>query len=390
METTHEYSVLIVDDTPGNLGLLSEILRDEYRTRVATSGERALQIAMSSTPPDLILLDILMPGMSGYEVCTRLKQNPSTSGIPVIFVSGLDEVDDETKGLGLGGVDYITKPISPPIVKARVRTHLTLYAQNRQLEAAVRQLQGQAAELASWNRLLEQRVADQVEQVSRLGRLRRYFSSSVADLILAGATDDPLRHHRSEIAVVFLDLRGFTAFTETADPEEVMGVLAEYHAVMGELIQKHNGTLERFAGDGIMVFFNDPMPIDNPAAAAVDMAMEMHQRFPALAHNWSRRGYNLEMGIGIAQGYATIGAIGFEGRRDYGAIGIVTNLAARLCAEAKGGQILLSQRVCGNVAPRVVVEPVGDMLLKGFARPVTAFMVRGGSTASTVSTPTQA
>ncbi len=345
MQAVVKHTVLIVDDTPANLALLSEVLRDDYRTLVANSGERALQIAASTEPPDLILLDIMMPQMSGYEVCRRLKDNPATRAIPVIFVSALDEVDDETRGLDLGGVDYLSKPISPPIVKARVRTHLTLYQQQRQLQQAVR-------------------------------TLRRFFSPSVADLILASGGDDPLRHHRSEISVAFLDLRGFTAFTETADPEEVMGVLGEFHAAMGAIIVAHNGTLERFAGDALMVFFNDPLPVAEPALAAVQMALEMHERFVSLTRGWHRRGYVLEMGIGIAQGYATIGAIGFEGRRDYGAIGTVTNLAARLCAEAQGGQILVSQRIWGHVVDRVDGHTVGELSLKGFARPVAAFHVR--------------
>lgn len=371
----YKHSILIVDDTPDNLAVLNEILRDDYRTRIATSGERALQIAASDARPDLILLDVMMPGMTGYEVCQRLKRNPATSNIPVIFISALHDVDDETKGLELGGVDYVTKPISPPIVKARVKTHLAVYEQNRQLERAVQQLQTQAMELENWNRLLEQRVAQQVDEVNRLGRLTRFFSPAVADLILSGATHDPLRHHRREIVVVFLDLRGFTAFTETADPEEVMGVLGEYHAVMGAIIVRHDGTLERFAGDGIMVFFNDPLQIDNPAAAAVTMALDMQDGFKALADDWRSRGYGLEMGIGIAQGYATIGAIGFEGRRDYGAIGNVTNLAARLCSEANGGQVLVSQRVLGHVGHLVRAETVGDLSLKGFSRPVSVFSV---------------
>ena len=371
------HSILIVDDTPANLSLLSEILRNDYRTRVATNGERALQIALSDDPPDLILLDVMMPNMTGYEVCARLKQHPVTRLIPVIFVSALDDVDDETKGLEVGGVDYVIKPISPPIVKARVKTHLMVYEQNRQLERSVQQLQRQATELEAWNRLLEQRVAEQVAQVSRLGRLTRFFSPAVADLILSGATDDPLRHHRTEIAVVFLDLRGFTAFTETADPEEVMGVLAEYHAAMGEVIVSHNGTLERFAGDGIMVFFNDPVPIPNAAAAALAMALDMLHRFRSLELEWKKRGYALSMGIGIAQGYATIGGIGFDGRRDYGAIGTVTNLAARLCSEARGGQILISQRVLGNAGEGFLTEPMGEIELNGFARPVQVGGVAG-------------
>ncbi len=368
-------SLLLVDDTPANLSVLSELLRDDYRIRVATSGERALQIVASDAPPDLILLDVMMPGMTGYEVCRRLKADPTTRHIPVIFITALDEVDDEMRGLELGGVDYVVKPISPPIVRARVRTHLTLSEQSRSLEVAVQQLRAQAAALADWNKLLEQRVEQQVAEMDRLGRLRRFFSPSVADLILAGSADDPLRHRRREIAVVFLDLRGFTAFTETADPEEVMGVLGEYHAAMGRIIMDHDGTLERFAGDGMMVFFNDPVLVDNPAAAAVRMALEMQQRFAALGESWRQRGYALEMGIGIAQGYATIGAIGFEGRRDYGAIGNVTNLAARLCGEARGGQVLVSQRVLGHIEGLVAAQPVGDLPLKGFSRPVSVFSV---------------
>jgi len=205
--------------------------------------------------------------------------------------------------------------------------------------------------------------------------MKRFFSPQIADLILSGGTDDPLRSHRREITVVFLDLRGFTAFTETADPEEVMGVLREYHAEMGRLIMAHQGTLERFAGDGIMIFFNDPVELDNPAAHAVRMATEMQQSFAQLNAGWKKRGYDLHMGIGIAQGYATLGAIGFEGRQDYGAIGNVTNLAARLCAEAGPGQILVSQRVLGRIEDLVQADPVSQLTLKGFRQPVQAFNV---------------
>jgi class 3 adenylate cyclase len=356
-----KHTILIVDDTQENILLLSEILESDYLTKAAINGERALKIAFSAEPPDLVLLDIMMPGMSGYEVCKRLKENPDTRSIPVIFVTAMNEVDDETKGLELGAVDYITKPISPPIVKARVKAHLERYEQARQL--------------ATWNQTLEQRVAEGVAQLDRLGRMKRFFSPAVADLILSGNADDPLKTHRREIVVVFLDLRGFTAFSESADPEEVMGVLAEYHAAMGELIIKYAGTLERFAGDGIMIFFNDPVPIPNPATQAVSMAIEMQQCFKGLVEAWARRGYDLSLGIGIAQGYATIGAIGFEGRRDYGAIGNVTNLAARLCGEAQGGQILVSQRVEGALGEVAKSQSIGEISLKGLQKPVKIFEV---------------
>ncbi len=369
------HTILIVDDTQENILLLSEVLDSDYLTKAAIDGERALKIAFSAEPPDLVLLDVMMPGMSGYEVCKRLKENPATRQIPVIFVTAMNEVEDETKGLELGAVDYITKPISPPIVKARAKAHLERYEQKRELERMVVKLEEQARELAAWNQTLEQRVAEGVAKLDRLGRMKRFFSPAVADLILSGNADDPLKTHRREIVVVFLDLRDFTAFSESADPEEVMSFLAEYHAAMGELIIKYAGTLERFTGDGIMIFFNDPVTIPNPAAQAVSMAIEMQQRFQGLTVAWGRRGYDMSMGTGIAQGYATIGAIGFEGRRDYGAIGNVTNLAARLCGEAKGGQILVSQRVEGALGEVAKSQSIGDLSLKGLHKPVKTFEI---------------
>jgi class 3 adenylate cyclase len=245
----------------------------------------------------------------------------------------------------------------------------------------VAKLEAQASELSAWNRTLEQRVAEGVAQVNLLGRLKRFFSPPVADLLLSGSAEDPLRSHRREIVVVFLDLRGFTAFTETTDPEDVMNVLAEYHEAMGSLIMKHNGTLERFAGDGIMILFNDPVMIENPTAEAVTMAIAMQERFATLAQIWRKRGYDVGLGIGIAQGYATIGAIGFEGRRDYAAIGTVTNVAARLCAEASGGQILVTQRVHGSIADFTRTEPIGELALKGLHRPIPTYAVLGHAAA---------
>jgi len=368
-------TVLIVDDTPDNVQLLSEVLGAGYRTKAATNGNRALKIAFSDDPPDLILLDIMMPDMDGLEVCRRLKENPATRRVPVIFVTAMNEMVDEQKGFAVGAVDYITKPISPPIVLARVRTHLTLYEQSRKLEE-------RAAELADFNRTLEQRVTRGIGELERLGRLKRFFSPAVADLILSGNADDPLKTRRREIVVVFLDLRGFTTFTETADPEEVMAVLGDFHAAMGELVMAHGGTLERFAGDGIMIFFNDPVQVPNPAAQAATMALAMQERVAGLTQSWRKRGYDLALGIGIAQGYATIGSIGFEGRRDYGAIGNVTNLAARLCGEAKGGQILLSQRVKAGLDDVLETTPVGELKLKGFHKPVPAFEIASPDTRS--------
>jgi class 3 adenylate cyclase len=234
-----------------------------------------------------------------------------------------------------------------------------------------------AGELATANRALERRVQEQVGQLERLGRLKRFFSPQLAELIVAGGTEDPLKPHRQQLTVVFVDLRGFTAFAETAEPEEVMSVLREYHAAMGTQILAHQGTLEHFAGDGILVFFNDPVPLPNPAEQAIRMALAMREQVDGLAGTWRKQGYDLHFGVGIAQGYATIGAIGFEGRWDYGAIGTVSNLAARLCGEAKPGQILISQRALAAVEQLVECQPVGDLTLKGFRKAVPAFNVLG-------------
>jgi class 3 adenylate cyclase len=232
-------------------------------------------------------------------------------------------------------------------------------------------------ELAAFNHTLEARVAEQVAQLDRLARLKRFFSPQLAELIVAGGTVDPLQTHRREITVVFVDLVGFTAFAETAEPEALMGMLREYHAVMGRLVLEHEGTLERFTGDGMMVFFNDPAEVPNPAERAIRMAVAMRDQVADLAARWSKRGWDVGgLKVGVSQGYATIGAIGFEGRLDYGAIGTVTNLAARLCGEATGGQILIAAPVAAAVEGLIDGESVGPLALKGLARPVPAWSVR--------------
>ena len=218
-------------------------------------------------------------------------------------------------------------------------------------------------------------MAEQVEEVERLGRLRRFLSPQVAELILTSGNEALLQSHRREICVVFCDLRGFTAFSEVGEPEDVMNVLDGYHAAMGALIFEHGGTLKDIYGDGMMIFFNDPVPSEDPVGQAVRMAVDMQARVEELSREWRRRGYELALGIGIAQGYATMGQIGFEGRRDYGAVGSVVNLAARLCSEARGGQILLSARAFGHVDTVVSAEPVGPLQLKGFQQPITAYSV---------------
>ena len=354
--------ILVVDDTPANVKLLADLLTYKgYEVATAANGEEGLK-QLAAQGSDLVLLDIMMPGMNGYEVCRTIRADPKHAVLPVVMVTSLDPMQERIKGIEAGADDFLTKPINQPELLARVKSLLR-----------IKVLYDQLTDL---NANLEQRVADGVAELERLGKMKRFLSPQVADLILGGGGEDPLKSHRREITVVFLDLRGFTAFTETSDPEEVMGVLREYHAEMGRLIMAHQGTLERFAGDGIMIFFNDPVKLDNPAASAVKMALDMQRRFGEMSGGWKKRGYDLGMGIGVAEGYATLGAIGFEERWDYGAIGNVTNVAARLCSEAQAGQILVSQRVMAKVEELVDSEPVGELALKGLRRPVPTFNVR--------------
>jgi adenylate cyclase len=360
--------ILVVDDTPQNVKLLADLLGVKgYAVTTAASGAEALAL-VEAKRPDLVLLDVVMPGMSGYEVCRTIREREGTGILPVIMVTALDPGQERIKGLEAGADDFLTKPINQAELLARVRSLLRI----KQLYDTV---QAQAAQLADWNRTLEQRVQEQVTQLERLGRLKRFFSPQLAELIVAGDAEDPLKSHRRDVTVVFLDLRGYTAFAETAEPEELMGVLREFHAAMGREVMAHQGTLERFAGDGMMVFFNDPVPAPNPAEQAVRMALVMRDQVAELSRKWRKQGYDLAVGLGIAQGYATIGAIGFEGRWDYGAIGTVTNLAFRLCGEAKPGQVLVSSRVLTAVEELVEAEPVGELALKGFTKPVPTFSV---------------
>jgi class 3 adenylate cyclase len=230
-------------------------------------------------------------------------------------------------------------------------------------------------ELNSLNQQLEQRVAEQVGEIERMGRLRRFLPPQVADLIVASGAEKQLESHRREITALFCDLRGFTGFSESADPEDVMALLRDYHATIGEIINKYGGTLERYAGDGVMVVFNDPIPVDNPALQAVLMAIDMRASIGELIEKWRKLGHDIGFGIGIAHGFATLGTIGFEGRFDYAAIGTVSNVASRLCDEAKPGQILISPRVLMAVEKEITVEQVGDFALKGIHRPLTAYNV---------------
>jgi adenylate cyclase len=362
--------VLVVDDIEMNRDMLCHLLEaDGHKASVAENGRLALEL-IKANPFDLVLLDVMMPEMNGYQVLEHLKSNHALRDIPVIVLSALDEIGSVVRCIELGAEDYLSKPFDPVLLRARIGACLEK-KRLRDQEVRLRN------ELEEWNKRLEERVKEQVSQLERLGRLKRFFSPQLAELIVAGGAEDPLKTHRREVTVVFLDLRGFTAFAETVEPEEVMGVLREYHAAMGKLILTHEGTLERFTGDGMMIFFNDPVAVANPAERAIRMALAMRESIAELTAKWRKLGYDLDFGVGIAQGYATIGGIGFEGRWDYGAIGIVTNLASRLCGEANPSQILVSQRLLGTVEELVEVEPVGELTLKGFHRPVTVHNILG-------------
>jgi class 3 adenylate cyclase/CheY-like chemotaxis protein len=366
---TDEPLVLAVDDLPANVRLLDAVLSPRgYRVLGAGSGPEALAL-VAEHRPDLVLLDIVMPEMDGYEVCRRLRQDPSTAFLPVVMITASGD-QERLLAIEAGADDFVAKPFDQAELLARVRSLLRIKRYHDTIE-------GQAAELAEWNRTLEQRVSDQVGQLERMGRLRRFLSPQLADLVVSSGDESFLDSHRRDITVVFCDLRAFTAFAETAEPEEVMGVLDDYYQALGDLVTRFEGTLERFTGDGLMVFFNDPLPCEDAPLRAVRMAVAMRNRVEGLAKDWTRHGYDLALGVGVAQGYATLGRVGFEGRSDYTAIGNCTNLAARLCAEARPWQILLSPRVHAAVEEFVTSEPVGELTLRGFSRPVATFNVVG-------------
>jgi adenylate cyclase len=369
--------ILIADDNPSNRDILQARLAIHgYEILTAVDGQEALEMAREAQP-DLILLDVMMPKLDGLEVCRRLKADTSLPFMPVIMVTAKTDSKDIVAGLDAGGDEYLTKPVDHAALVARIKSMLRIKGLHDMVQEQTTQLQAQAAQLSEWNRTLEQRVSDQLGQLERIGRLKRFLSPQIAELVISSGEDRILEMHRREITVLFCDLRGFTAFAETAEPEDVTGILKQHHSAMGELIFKFEGTLEHFAGDGMMVFFNDPLPCDDPAAKAVRMAAAMRERAEELSRGWRKRGHELGFGVGIAVGFASIGRIGFEGRFDYGAIGTVTNLAARLCSEARAGQILISQRVYAMVEDLVDAEPVGELELKGFLKPVSAFNVIG-------------
>jgi class 3 adenylate cyclase len=353
--------ILVVDDQRTTAEMVAGLLRNlGYDVQIALDGAAALERVLVA-PPDLLVSDINMPMMNGYELCRRLRADPATALLPVILITSTEAHTERIKGIEAGADDFLMKPVNWPELFGRVKRLLRVKA-----------LQD---EIKTLNARLEERVRDQVAQLERLGRLKRFFSRQVAEAIVAGG-EDSLKPHRREITAVFLDLRGFTAFTDRADPEEVLELLRSYHAALGRTVDEFGGTLEHFAGDGMMIFFNDPFPVDRPAERAVRMAIALQRDFLPIAEAWEKLGHQVGLGIGIAQGEATLGVIGFEQRWEYAAIGNVPNLAARLCGQAGAGEIVLDAQTEHDVAHLADTESVGPLSLRGFHHPVPAFRLR--------------
>jgi class 3 adenylate cyclase len=364
-----DVTILVVDDTPANVRLLEEMLvARNFGVLVATSGAEALD-AVRRHRPNLVLLDVQLPDIDGFEVCSRLRADRATATLPVVMVTA-SVGRERVRALECGADDFLSKPFDQAELFARIHSLVKIREYQERVES-------QAEELAILNRTLQERVESQIAEMERLRRLRRFVSQHVADAILSSGTEDKLAFHRSEIATLFCDLRGYTSFTGSAEPEESAAVMAQYHRLLGELVKEFDATVGHFAGDGVMLFFNDPVPCTQPAATAVRMGLAISDAMMGMSDAWRRRGHELGCGIGIAFGFATVGEMGFEGRRDYGAIGSVCNLASRLCDEAKAGQILIGARVYSEVELLVDAERVGDLNLKGFTAPVEAWAVLG-------------
>ncbi|MEX0783478.1 MAG: response regulator [Dehalococcoidia bacterium] len=367
-------TVLVVDDDEANRNVLSRrLFRLGYSVVEASNGREALDV-LANSAIDLMLLDVMMPEMDGHEVLERRRASPALRDIPVIMISALDEPEVAIRCIEHGAEDYLPKPFDPVLLQARVGACIEKKRLRDQEKQLLETVTRQSEELRAWNLQLERRVAEKVREVEKLSLMQRFVPPQLAEVIESGGAE-LLKSHRREITVLFCDLRGFTPFSETAEPEDVMSVLAELHEAVGPSIFELGGTLAQFTGDGMMVFFNDPVPCDEPAWRAVQLAMAMRDRAEGLSESWRRHGHELRLGVGIAVGYATCGQIGFQGRYEYTAIGTVTNLASRLCAEAAGGQVLVSGRVVALVDGRVNAEPIGELTLKGFARPVPAYAI---------------
>jgi class 3 adenylate cyclase len=359
--------ILIVDDNETNRDILvTRLSKHGYETLQAADGEEALA-SVSQHRPDLMLLDVEMPKLDGFEVCRRLKKDPAMPFMPIILCTARAASQDVVTGLDAGADEYLTKPIDQAALVARVRSMLRIKELHDQVQA-------QAKDLASWNQTLEQRVNEQVCELDRMNKLKGFLSPQIAKLVVSD--EKLLESHRRDITAVFCDLRGFTAFAEHAEPEDIITVLQEYYRCLGESIDRFEGTLQHFAGDGLLIIFNDPIPCPDPSVRAVQMAVEMRDHVAALADKWRRFGHELGFGIGIAAGHATLGNVGYAGRFHYSANGTVVNVGSRLCAQAKDGQILIDGRVQVAVEKFAELDTLGELDLKGLHRPIRAFNVR--------------
>ncbi len=363
-ESVKESALLVVDDNDDNRYTLTRRLKREGYGNISTAndGRQALE-QLQQKKFDLVMLDVMMPEVSGYEVLERMKGDPQLRDIPVIMITAVEDQESVIRCIKLGAEDHLPKPFDPTLLAARVSASL----EKKRLRDELHEL----------NRTLEERVKQQLSELDRLGLMKRFFSPQIARAILDTGGEKMLQAHRREVVVVFIDMRGFTAFTDKAEPEEVMEMLSEYHNALGPLILAEGGTLDCFTGDGMMIYFNDPIKMEFPLASAVRMSLAMQRDFVPLRETWQKRGFGLDLGIGIAQGYATLGTIGFEGRWDYTCIGSVTNHAARLCGEAKGGQILTNQKTYVRVENEVQAEQLGSMNFKGVAEPVPVYNITG-------------
>src|ERR671930_1751762 len=367
MDSDGAGKILVVDDVPENVRLLEAVLVPRgYEVVTANDGQAGLE-RFQTAEPDLILLDVMMPGLDGYAVCRSLRANDDTAVLPVIMVTS-SIGPEKTKAIEAGADDFIPKPFNHDELLTRVRSLLRIKRYHDTIKA-------QAVELADLNHTLEQRVQAQVDELERVRRLRRFLSPQLADAVVSSGDETILRSHRRQVAMLFADLRGWSSFVDTVEPEELMRVLGEFHDVIGRLVKRFDATVGFLEGDGVQLFFNDPIEIPDFALQAVRMGCALREEMMELTPRWRKRGYDLDFGAGIALGYATCGEIGFEGRSDYAAIGAVTNLASRLADEATDGQILIAQRLYAEVEDDVEVEPAGEFTLKGFPRPITAFNV---------------
>ena len=359
--------ILVVDDVPENVRLLEAVLDAHgYQVVSATDGQSALDLALSAKP-DLVLLDVMMPQPDGLAVCRQLRQQEETAVLPVIMLTA-SEGSEKTTAIEAGADDFLPKPFNREELLTRIRSLLRIKRYHDTIKT-------QAAELLDLNRTLEYRVQTQLEELARLQRLRRFLSPQLADAIVSSGDESILRSHRQQVAMFFADLRGWTNFVDMVEPEELMRVLSEFHGTIGGLVARFDATVGFIEGDGVQLFFNDPIKVPDPGLRAVRLGCALREEMRELTALWQKRGYDLDFGAGIALGYATCGEVGFEGRSDYAAIGAVTNLASRLADEATAGQILISQRLYADVEADVDVEPAGEFTLKGFQRPVAAFNV---------------